>query len=144
MKNFYSMHEVLPKVHIENTNIPIHLEEMLKILIEENCQKNTSDTMTGSGTPLKSVCGENVKSPNVSKECFKFVLTNRPLDLLTDICLTDSPPGASVCILNWIRKFLTCLEEPQLDHKSILQPIQVWKRYNLLSSVRKMSQTARI
>lgn len=108
----------MPKVHIENTNVPTHLEEMLKLLIDEDAQNALEVASVATAT---------------TKECFDFVLTNRPFDLLTDICLTDSPPGASVCILNWMRRFLTCLQQPQLDHKSILQPIQVRKKNHRLS-----------
>lgn len=123
VKNFYSSNPVMPKVHIENTNLPIHLEAMLKLLIDEaNSHRNESLSGTVSNESSKSA---DVGSSTGSRECFQFVLTNRPFDLLTDICLTDSPPGASVCILNWMRRFLTCLEQPRLDHKSILQPIQV-------------------
>lgn len=119
VKNFYSSNSVLPKVHIENTNLPIHLEGMLKLLIDEdNLHRNEPIPSTVLDSSSKSNAGP-------SRDCFRFVLTNRPFDLLTDICLTDSPPGASVCILNWMRRFLTCLEQPRLDHKSILQPIQV-------------------
>lgn len=113
----------MPKVHIENTNLPIHLEEMLKLLIDEDSLHN--DSISNTNLECSSKCSGSGHS---SKECFNFVLINRPFDLLTDICLTDSPPGASVCILNWMRRFLTCLEQPRLDHKSILQPIQVFEK----------------
>lgn len=129
VKNFYAQHKVMPKVHIENTNLPVHLEEMLKLLIEEDHKKNEdipNNVNNDILTPLKTVCGVSDKTTRISAECFEFVLTSRPLDLLTDICLTDSPVGASVCILNWMRRFLTCLQQPRLDHKSILQPTQVF------------------
>lgn len=110
----------MPKVHIENTNLPIHLEGMLKLLIDEdNLYRNELIPSTVSDNSSQS------SAVGPLTECFQFVLMNRPFDLLTDICLTDSPPGASVCILNWMRRFLTCLVQPRLDHKSILQPIQV-------------------
>lgn len=126
MKTFYSTNAVMPKVHIENTNLPIHLEGMLKLLIDEdNSHRNESISSTVSNNNDSSKSTAVQSSARPSSECFRFVLTNRPFDLLTDICLTDSPPGASVCILNWMRRFLTCLEQPRLDHKSILQPIQV-------------------
>lgn len=125
VKSFYSTNSVMPKVHIENTNLPIHLDGMLKLLIDEdNSHRNESISSTvPNNNSSKSSAVESLAHP--SGECFQFVLINRPFDLLTDICLTDSPPGASVCILNWMRRFLTCLEQPRLDHKSILQPIQV-------------------
>lgn len=115
----------MPKVHIEDTNLPIHLEEMLKLLIDEDNShrnKTSASTLTDNNSSKSTVVKS---SADALTECFQFVLINRPFDLLTDICLTDSPPGASVCILNWMRRFLTCLKQPRLDHKSILQPIQV-------------------
>lgn len=35
VKNFYSVEKSLPKVHLNDTNIPGHLEAMLQILITE-------------------------------------------------------------------------------------------------------------
>lgn len=136
VKNFYAQHTVMPKVHIENTNLPTHLEEMLKLLIEEDCQTNqltathaNAESKTIAAAAASPALNSNTTPDNLpsklKRECFDFVITNRPLDLLTDICLTDSPVGASVCVLNWIRRFLTCLQHPRLDHKSILQPTQV-------------------
>lgn len=130
MKKFYAQHIVMPKVHIANTNLPIHLEEMLKLLIEED-----SRLQEAMLTHAKNESDSNSKSDNLScaspRECFDFVLTNRPFDLLTDICLTDSPVGATVCVLNWMRRFLTCLQHPRLDHKSILQPTQASEQRRL-------------
>ena len=139
VKNFYAQHKVMPKVHIENTNLPIHLEEMLKLLIEEDYKRHEDTPIPNKTilTPLKTVCGGSNGTTPATAECFDFVLTNRPLDLLTDICLTDSPVGASVCVLNWMRRFLTCLQQPRLDHKSILQPTQVFIRFFFEKSVPK-------
>lgn len=121
IKTFYESHAVMPKVHIENTNLPVHLDEMLQLLIDEDreqCQLLEASVKCAAepGT------GAKVK---LTGPCLQFVLANRPFDLLTDIGLADSPPGASVCIMNWMRRFLTCLEQPKLDHKSVLQPVQV-------------------
>lgn len=96
----------MPKVHIENTNLPTHLDEMLKLLIEEDRRTNEITTTTHANVDQKTIAiatttaaatipnsnnvPENLSSMS-KRECFDFVLTNRPLDLLTDICLTDSP-----------------------------------------------------
>lgn len=112
------MNAVTPKIHIENTNLPMHLDDMLKLLIDEDreqCQLTAATEQTPVDTSKVKLNGP----------CLEFVLANRPFDLLTDIGLADSPPGASVCIINWMRRFLTCLEQPKLSHKSILQPVQV-------------------
>lgn len=131
----------MPKVHIDNTNLPIHLEEMLKLLIDEEQQRNQtilSNEFVTKSTPTKHAEQSILNGPS-TKECFDFILTNRPLDLLTDICLTDSPPGTSVCILNWMRRFLSCLEQPRLDHKSIFQPVQVY-HHNLNNIYKSIAQ----
>ncbi len=57
-------------------------------------------------------------------ECLTFVLTRRPLDLLIEFAITETPPGATGCILNWIRRFLK-LPHPHLDDDSVCQPVIV-------------------
>lgn len=58
------------------------------------------------------------------KYCLTFLLNNRLLDILVELALTDTPPGARVCVLNWVRRLLSCLENPPIDHASVFQPIQ--------------------
>lgn len=91
------------KCHLNDTHIPFHLEEMLQILIREEAA---------------------VSQPN-EQFVLDFMLSTRPLDILTDLAVSDSPPGATVCILNWVRRFLTCLRNPCLYRESIFQPVQV-------------------
>ena len=102
VKSFYTRtHE---KVHIDDTNIPIHLEKMLQILIiEQEEQKANSTSKT---------------------ECFDFILVNRPLDLLVEFAANEQPVGIKSHVLSWMKRFLTCMENPQLEHASIFQPIQ--------------------
>lgn len=143
MKNFYAVNQTIPKVHINNTNLPVHLEAMLKLLIDEesNGKKETGDdngvAKTAETTPAPTPASTSTTSTtanvelkqlklierDTNSECFQFVLSNRPLDLLANICITDSPPGATVCILNWVRRFLSCLQFPRLEHKSVHEPI---------------------
>lgn len=94
---------VRAKCHLNDTRIPFHLEEMLQIIIRE----------------------ESIIGQPMSQNVLDFVLSTRPLDLLADLALTDSPPGSTVCILNWVRRFLTCLRNPCLHRESIFQPVQV-------------------
>lgn len=118
IKTFYEMNAVTPKIHIENTNLPMHLDDMLKLLIDED-REQCQIIAANEQNPI------DTNKVRLNGPCLEFVLANRPFDLLTDIGLADSPPGASVCIINWMRRFLTCLERPKLSHKSILQPVQV-------------------
>lgn len=117
VKSFYAIDiKAHPKCHVNDTNIPFHLEEMLQIIIHEETQTNITENTNGSESGASSVA---------TKECLEFVLSTRPLDLLSDLAVTDSPPGATVCILNWVRRFLSCLRNPCLDQESIFQPVQV-------------------
>lgn len=113
MKKFYTIDQQLPKIHINDTTIPIHLEQMLQILIQEETEYNKKDV-------------------EIKKECLEFVLNSRPLDLFSELAVTDTPPGATILILNWIRRFLSCLTHPKLEQESIFQPIQV-NSYNLFN-----------
>lgn len=119
-------------MHINNTNLPVHLEQMLKLLIEEeNNSKKVSaadeavvkPAPTDTNATTTTITAVELVDPNPDNECFQFVIANRPLDLLADICITDSPPGATILILNWIRRFLSCLQQPHFEHKSVYEII---------------------
>uniref|UniRef100_A0A1B0D1H3 FHF complex subunit HOOK-interacting protein C-terminal domain-containing protein n=1 Tax=Phlebotomus papatasi TaxID=29031 RepID=A0A1B0D1H3_PHLPP len=104
IKNFYGSDHDLPKVHISNTNVPFHLEELLQILIREQ----TSD---------------QGKSELDSRECLEYLLEAKPLDLLVEKALSDTPPGIRVLTLSWLRRFLSCTEDPPVTG-SIFESIQ--------------------
>jgi hypothetical protein len=80
---------------------------MLQILIDEEQQMASSDSPTPS-----------------EPECLNFLLSNRPLDLLVDLAIQDSPPGIKNCIFNWLRRLLSCLKQPPVNNPSLFQPIQ--------------------
>ncbi|GAB0097416.1 protein FAM160B1-like [Sergentomyia squamirostris] len=105
IKNFYANDHDL-QVHITNTNIPFHLEEMLQILIREQ------------NTPSEEY------KPDEKKECLDFLLEAKPLDSFIDHALSDTPPGIRVLVLSWLRRFLSCIEDPPVTHSSIFHPIQ--------------------
>lgn len=113
MKSFYAIDKKnVQRIHLNDTNIPFHLEEMLQIIIhEESILETNRKTDT---QPVKII---------QDTECMAFMLNSRPLDLLAELSTIDSPPGATVCILNWCRRFLTCLSNPRLEHEAIFQPI---------------------
>uniref|UniRef100_A0AAG5CNW9 FHF complex subunit HOOK-interacting protein C-terminal domain-containing protein n=1 Tax=Anopheles atroparvus TaxID=41427 RepID=A0AAG5CNW9_ANOAO len=130
VKNFYIADKTLPKIHINDTNIPTHLDQMLAILIREEQQQ----LETYAKADTNDACDASSSSPETSAkvaadaapkaECMEFVLTNRPLDVLVEFAVNDTPPGARFIILNWIRRFLSCLKCPPLGHASIFQPVQ--------------------
>lgn len=130
VKCFYALDtSSQPKCHINDTNIPFHLEEMLQIIIREEIEQEQNVQPPSSGEVSSTVLATNKSAQSrnryIGQACLEFIIANRPLDLLTDIAVTDSPPGATVCILNWIRRFLSCLRNPQLDRDSVFQPVQV-------------------
>lgn len=98
----------LPRVHLNDTNIPYHLEQMLLILIQEECPKNAEK-------PIESI---------EKLECFEFLLVNNILDVLVELGISETPPGARFIILNWMRRFLSCLQNPPIEHANVFQPIQ--------------------
>ncbi|XP_058061797.1 FHF complex subunit HOOK interacting protein 2A-like [Anopheles bellator] len=131
VKNFYVADRTLPKIHINDTNIPVHLDQMLSILIREEQQQEVhttastgpsdESTSTDSSTPTSS---QSHTEPTKCAECMEFVLSNRPLDVLVEFAVNDTPPGARYIVLNWIRRFLSCLKCPPLGHASVFQPVQ--------------------
>ncbi|CAG9810988.1 unnamed protein product [Chironomus riparius] len=91
--------------HIDNTNIPYYMEQMLQILIQEETQNKDS-----------------AKS-NKSAECLEFLLESKPLDLLVDLAINEKPIGCRRWVLKWIKRYLTCLENPMIAHGSVFKPI---------------------
>lgn len=114
IKTFYSKTSQNEK-HIDDTNIPYYLEQMLKILIKEEGE-------------VKEYYRLKMESPDKFKDqkiadCMNFVLENRPLDLLVELAISEKPVGARVWVLKWMRRYLTCLENPVLAHGSVFKPI---------------------
>ncbi|XP_059610454.1 FHF complex subunit HOOK interacting protein 2A-like [Phlebotomus argentipes] len=105
VKTFYSVSQDLPKVHISNTNVPVHLEEMLQILVREQSAE-AAGLMAGP------------------RECMDHLLTTNPLEFLVEKSVSDTPPGIRMHTISWLRRFLSCLENPPISHGSIFQPVQ--------------------
>lgn len=101
--------------HIDNTNIPYYLEQMLQILIREQ-------------DVIKEYYRLKMESPDKYKEqktaeCMDFMLENKPLDLLVDLAISEKPVGCRQWVLKWLRRYLTCLENPVISHGSVFKPI---------------------
>ena len=113
IKTFYTKIKKYDKQHIEDTNIPYYLEQMLQILIKEEEEiiefNRTKDS-------------ENVGFDKQA-ECMEFLLENKPLDVLVDLAINERPIGCRRWILKWIKRYLTCLENPVIAHGSIFKPI---------------------
>lgn len=92
------------KCHLDDTRIPHHLDHMLQHLIAEETRSDAA--------------------ADASQPCLDFLLATRPLDLLAELAATDAPPGARVCILAWLRRYLSCMRRPRLDRPAVLQPVQ--------------------
>ncbi|XP_070493258.1 FHF complex subunit HOOK interacting protein 2A-like isoform X1 [Chironomus tepperi] len=98
--------------HIDNTNIPYYMEQMLQILIKEENE-------------VKEFNIKNSDSPELRKtaECLEFLLESKPLDLLVDLAINEKPVGCRRWVLKWIKRYLTCLENPMIAHGSVFKPI---------------------
>lgn len=118
IKNFYQKSkEKNGTPRIDDTNIPYYLEQLLKILIKEEEE-------------VKEFYQLKMKNPDEFKnseqkiaECMNFVLDNKPLDLLVDLAINEQPVGIRQWILKWMRRYLTCLENPVIQHGSVFKPI---------------------
>lgn len=114
IKTFYAKTSQNEK-HIDDTNIPYYLEQMLQILIKEQDE-------------VKEFYRRKLAAPELHKEqkpavCMDFILENKPLDLLVDLAISEKPVGCRQWVLKWVRRYLTCLENPVIAHGSIFKPI---------------------
>lgn len=117
IKNFYNQKPREKKgVRIDDTNIPYYLEQLLKLLIKEEQEVKEF-------YQLKMQRPDELKSEQKIAECMNFVLDNKPLDLLVDLAINEQPVGIRQWILKWMRRYLTCLENPVITHGSVFKPI---------------------
>lgn len=100
---FYVKRDAVSKTVIESTNIPSHMDQLLKILLEEEEVSHESGT-TGP--------------------CLEYLLQHNLLNLLATLACTDCPPGMRQFTLCFIRKLITQLKHPVLPHVSVYGPIQ--------------------
>lgn len=83
--------------HIDDTNIPYYLEQMLQILIKEQEE-------------VKEFHRRKMQSPELFKdhqktaECVDFILENKPLEVLVDLAMSEKPVGCRQWVLKWMRR----------------------------------------
>lgn len=113
IKTFYTKIKQNDKQHIDDTNIPYYLEQMLQILIKEEEEIKEF---------YRTKNNENGVDDKTAK-CMNFLLENKPLDLLVDLAMNERPVGCRRWVLKWVKRYLTCLENPVIAHGSIFKPI---------------------
>lgn len=73
-------------------------------------------------------CRESAKEKDPKKrlknECIEFVLENKPLDILVDLAISEKPVGCRQWIFKWLKRYLTCIKNPEIQHGSVFKPIQ--------------------
>lgn len=116
IKNFYQKTRDKHEERVENTNIPHYLEQMLKILIREE-----EEVREFYQRKMKNP--EEMKDEQKVAECMDFILENKPLDLLVDLAINEHPVGVRQWILKWMKRYLTCMENPVISHGSVFKPI---------------------
>jgi hypothetical protein len=95
IKTFYSKTSQNEK-HIDDTNIPYYLEQMLQILIKE--QDEVREYY------LQKMSSPESHMEQKTAECIDFMLENKPLDLLVDLAISEKPVGCRQWILKWMRR----------------------------------------
>ncbi|KAK3914334.1 Protein FAM160B1 [Frankliniella fusca] len=119
---FYAQRTIQSRFPIEETNIPSHLEQLLKILIaEDTSTKASTDGSCTSAGP-----------------CLEFLLQHRLLELLVSLARADSPPGMRRYLLGYLRRLVTSISPHLLTLASIHLPLL---RIVVLCSQSKASPT---
>nr|CAD7589654.1 unnamed protein product [Timema genevievae] len=117
---FYVNKDTTTRVVVESTNIPAHLDQLIKLILEEQCSLE-----------------EGATGP-----CLEYLLQHHILDLLATLACTDSPPGMKSLTLCFMKKLLTQLREPVLPHVSVYAPVQYVETKRLSVSSTTSSQSS--
>lgn len=120
---FYAQRTIQSKCPIEETNIPSHLEQLLRILIAEDAQ-------------TKNVNSEGPCS--AAGPCLEFLLQHRLLELLVSLARADSPPGMRRYLLGYLQRLVGAISPHLLTLASIHLPLL---RIVILCSQSKASPT---
>ncbi|XP_067656779.1 FHF complex subunit HOOK interacting protein 2A-like isoform X2 [Haliotis asinina] len=89
--------------HVEQTQIPGHLDQMMRILQEEEVMSLESGT-TGP--------------------CLEYVLQHKLMETLYTLGRTDHPPGMKQIILSFFTKILSRIKHPLLPHINVHRAVQ--------------------
>ncbi|XP_046570725.1 FHF complex subunit HOOK interacting protein 2A-like [Haliotis rubra] len=93
--------------HVEQTQIPGHLDQMMRILQEEEVMSLESGT-TGP--------------------CLEYVLQHKLMETLYTLGRTDHPPGMKQIILSFFTKILSRIKHPLLPHINVHRAVQYLNR----------------
>ncbi|XP_041371199.1 protein FAM160B1-like isoform X2 [Gigantopelta aegis] len=88
---------------IEQTRIPVHVEQMMHILSQEEEESN------GSGT---------------TGPCLEYVLQHKLMETLYTLGRTDHPPGMKQIVLIFFTKLLSRIKHPLLPHINVHRAVQ--------------------
>ncbi|KAG8231229.1 hypothetical protein J437_LFUL005903, partial [Ladona fulva] len=101
---------------IESTNVGAHIEQLMKILIEEETErKNSNDA---KGQPISS--DDDISTG----PCLEYLLEHRLLEILTNLAATDQPIGMRTFCLEFFSRLLSHLRAPILPHVAIISPMK--------------------
>ncbi|XP_060076606.1 FHF complex subunit HOOK interacting protein 2A-like [Ylistrum balloti] len=85
------------KLPVDQTNIPVHLDQMVILLQQE----------------------ESVSDRNSTGPCMEYLLQHKLLETLYSLGRTDHPPGMKQAVLTFFTKLLSRLEQPLLPHVNV-------------------------
>ncbi|KAL4231182.1 hypothetical protein ACF0H5_008764 [Mactra antiquata] len=90
------------KLPVEQTSIPVHLEQMLVILQQEDNR-----------------CEGGMYGP-----CLEYLLQHKLLQTLNSLGRTDYPPGMKQIVLSFFTKLLSRIKQPLLAHVNVYRAVQ--------------------
>lgn len=85
------------KLPVDQTSIPVHLDQMVVLLQQE----------------------ESEAERNTTGPCMEYLLQHKLLETLYSLGRTDHPPGMKQAVLTFFTKLLSRLEQPLLPHVNV-------------------------
>ncbi|XP_021378566.1 protein FAM160B1-like isoform X2 [Mizuhopecten yessoensis] len=93
----YFMDNKGDKLPVDQTSIPVHLDQMVVLLQQE----------------------ESEADRNTTGPCMEYLLQHKLLETLYSLGRTDHPPGMKQAVLTFFTKLLSRLEQPLLPHVNV-------------------------
>uniref|UniRef100_UPI00358EE328 FHF complex subunit HOOK interacting protein 2A isoform X2 n=1 Tax=Myxine glutinosa TaxID=7769 RepID=UPI00358EE328 len=90
------------KAPVTETNIPLHLDQMLEILVEEEEERESGEM----------------------GPCMEYLLQHKILETMYTLSTADCPPGMKQQVLMFFTKLLGRIQQPILPHINVYRPVQ--------------------
>lgn len=98
---------------IEDTSVPRHLNEIMRILLEEDARLQQDEQTNRVANTQLSI-----------GPCLEYVLQKRLLEMLCTLAEADNPPGTCLHVFLFLRRLIADCSVNLLGHNSILNSLQ--------------------